>query len=111
MSSEYEPLPFTWRVIDVEGALVRTGPLSSDPCAGPRLSYRQVVRPAGPPRWLTFHEFNNRPATNEAHHDWILRVPIWIGKHKNEMQIAWVTARCFGHVRRDILTEHEQIFQ
>ena len=112
MSYEYEPLPFTWRVIDDQGALVRTGPLASHQSVGPLLSYGQVVHPAGPPRWLTFHEFNNQPATNEAHHYWILRVPIWIGKHKDEMQIAWVTARCYdGHGRREILEEHEKIFQ
>ena len=30
---------------------------------------------------------------------------IWIGKHKDEMQIAWVTARCYdGYAQREILS-------
>ena len=88
MSSEYEPLLFTWRVIGDEGAVVRTGPLASHQKVGPLLSYGQVVHPAGPPLWVTFQEFNNQPATNWGKTDWILRVPICMGKHKDEMRIA-----------------------
>ena len=30
---------------------------------------------------------------------------IWTGKHKDEMQIAWVTARCYdGYAQREILS-------
>ena len=111
MSSEYEPLPFTWRVIGDEGAVVRTCPLASHPTVGPRLSYGQVVRPAGTPRWLTCNEFNGYPAENWDYHWWVLRVPIWIGKHKDEMQIGWVTARAYDGERREILEAHETIFQ
>ena len=110
MSYEYEPLPFTWRVIDDQGALVRTGPLASHQAAGLLLSYGQVVHPAGPPLWVTFQEFNNQPVKRDKTH-WILRVPIWIGKHKDEMQIAWATARCRGGYGREILEEHEKFFQ
>ena len=78
---------------------------------GPRLSYGQVVRPAETPRWLTCNEFNGYPAENWDYHFWVLRVPIWIGKHKDEMQIGWVTARGFDGWRREILEEHDKIFQ
>ena len=110
MSSEYEPLPFTWRVIGDEGAVVRTGPLASHQAAGPPLSYGQVVHPAGPPLWVTFQEFNNQPATNWGKTHWILRVPIWMGKHKDEMWIAWATIRGTSGAP-PILEEHEKIFQ
>ena len=111
MSYEYEPLPFTWRVIYGPGAVVRTGPLASHQAAGPPLSYGQVVHPAGKPVWMTFDEFNNQAATNWGQTHWILRVPISMGKHKDEMWIAWATARSRGGYGPPILEEHAKIFQ
>ena len=90
--------------------MVRMGPLASDQAAGPPLCYGTVVHPAGKPLWLTLDEFNGQPVTYWGQDYWILRVPIWMGKHKNEMWIAWATIRGTSGAP-PILEEHEKIFQ
>ena len=109
--SEYEALPCTWRVTYGSGAAVRTGPFGDDPAAGPPLCYGMVVHPAGKPLWLTLDEFNGQPVTYWGQDHWILRVPIWMGKHKDEMWIAWATVRSHGGYGPPILEEYQKIFK
>ena len=91
MGFEYEPLDCTWRVIWSPGAVVRKGPCAGDQVAGPPLCYGTVVHPAGKPRWMKMDDFYGQPPTYWGQKLWILRLPVWMGKHKDEMWIAWAT--------------------
>ena len=112
--SEYGPLDCTWRVTFGSGAVVRTGPHFDDQVAGPPLCYGTVVHPAGKPLWMTLDDFQRQPVTYWGQDHWILRLPIWMGKHckhKDEMFIAWATIGGRGGYGPPILEEHEKEFQ
>ena len=109
--SEYEPLDCTWRVTFGSGAVVRTGPFLFDQAAGPPLRYGRVVHPAGKPLWMTLDDFQRQPVTLHGQDQLILRLPIWMGEHKDEMFIAWATIGGRGGYGPPILEEHEKTFQ